>query len=492
MSTPAVTPQFDFAALGQRIKAKHPEYADMPDAVVGQKVLAKYPQYADLARPAAPTGVPGAPQPMPSPAAAPSPQSGPIPSPAQTPGQPNMPPPPQPQANPASPAAGMPTGNTAQDLIGGVGQGLLSTVGDVGNLIRKVPGIGPHLIPQQGQDALREISRPKNTAQSVGSIAEQAGELALPTGAVSDVAKLAKLSPRALAIARLVGNSGVMAGMEKLRGGSNAGAAGAAALNVATEGGISTLQKLAPVLLKLGIPMNSKAAKAILEMTSGTEPGKIADSAQQAINGLKNSRDAAIQQVGASGATANIKPAIDLIDQRIIQELNPTGQLAVKGNNTKTLEQLRQLRSSLTAMVDDSGNVIGRVPQHLHPQAAIDLKDSVGKIIKSWGKDITPTADVVRKQVYHALDNSVDSIVPGHAKANDAISALSMGRKAAVGTAKKLDTTSILQSHGVLEALGHTIMGAPAAATARLAASPKTAAFLEALRNGMLAASTGR
>jgi hypothetical protein len=36
--------------LAQRIKAKYPEYADMPDADLEQKVLAKYPEYGDMPR----------------------------------------------------------------------------------------------------------------------------------------------------------------------------------------------------------------------------------------------------------------------------------------------------------------------------------------------------------------------------------------------------------------------------------------------------------
>lgn len=38
----------DQGALAQKIKAKYPQYADIPDAELEQKILAKYPQYADL------------------------------------------------------------------------------------------------------------------------------------------------------------------------------------------------------------------------------------------------------------------------------------------------------------------------------------------------------------------------------------------------------------------------------------------------------------
>lgn len=45
----------DTAQFGQQIKAKYPQYADIPDAELGQKMLAKYPQYGDLVKTDAPS-----------------------------------------------------------------------------------------------------------------------------------------------------------------------------------------------------------------------------------------------------------------------------------------------------------------------------------------------------------------------------------------------------------------------------------------------------
>lgn len=47
MSTAPVS----LAQFGQTIKAKHPEYADIPDEDLANKVLAKYPQYKDMVQP---------------------------------------------------------------------------------------------------------------------------------------------------------------------------------------------------------------------------------------------------------------------------------------------------------------------------------------------------------------------------------------------------------------------------------------------------------
>lgn len=44
-------PQQTIDQFGATIKAKHPEYKDIPDAQLGQKVLAKYPQYQDMIAP---------------------------------------------------------------------------------------------------------------------------------------------------------------------------------------------------------------------------------------------------------------------------------------------------------------------------------------------------------------------------------------------------------------------------------------------------------
>jgi hypothetical protein len=42
------TQPMSLAQFGQTIKAKHPDYADIPDEELGQKVLAKYPEYKDM------------------------------------------------------------------------------------------------------------------------------------------------------------------------------------------------------------------------------------------------------------------------------------------------------------------------------------------------------------------------------------------------------------------------------------------------------------
>ena len=34
--------------LGQKVKAKYPEYTDMSDEEVGRRVKAKYPEYSDF------------------------------------------------------------------------------------------------------------------------------------------------------------------------------------------------------------------------------------------------------------------------------------------------------------------------------------------------------------------------------------------------------------------------------------------------------------
>lgn len=47
------------AQFGQTIKAKHPEYADIPDEDLANKVLAKYPQYRDMVAPQAAPPEPG-------------------------------------------------------------------------------------------------------------------------------------------------------------------------------------------------------------------------------------------------------------------------------------------------------------------------------------------------------------------------------------------------------------------------------------------------
>lgn len=46
MSTPAVTPKMSPEDFGDRIKAKYPQYKDVPNATLASKIALKYPQYA--------------------------------------------------------------------------------------------------------------------------------------------------------------------------------------------------------------------------------------------------------------------------------------------------------------------------------------------------------------------------------------------------------------------------------------------------------------
>jgi hypothetical protein len=51
---PPAPVQLSMEDFGQRIKAKHPEYADMDNRTLAQKVITKYPQYQDMVKPDAP------------------------------------------------------------------------------------------------------------------------------------------------------------------------------------------------------------------------------------------------------------------------------------------------------------------------------------------------------------------------------------------------------------------------------------------------------
>lgn len=126
------------------------------------------------------------------------------------------------QTSPAgnlSPAAEV-TGDVATGALKGAGQ----TVGTVGSVINKIPVIGETLSPKAGVTALNQAATPTNTAQKVGTGAENIAEFFLGDEALKGLsiaerlgmgAKVAKLAESNPVIAKIIGH-----GLTAIRGGS--------------------------------------------------------------------------------------------------------------------------------------------------------------------------------------------------------------------------------------------------------------------------------
>lgn len=189
------TQPMPLAQFGQTIKAKHPEYKDIPDEELASKVLAKYPQYSDMV---ASKG--------------------------------------QPTAEPSLLERGV---SAVKDAYNNYNVGLLKgagqTVGTVASLINKIPLVGETLSPSVGIYELKDASKPQGIAQNAGAMAEQAGEMALTGGPIKSAAlKLVPAGARFLAPAARIAaegtNAGLSAGLhgESIPIGAASGGAGAA------------------------------------------------------------------------------------------------------------------------------------------------------------------------------------------------------------------------------------------------------------------------
>ena len=150
--------------FGQTIKAKHPEYGDMPDAEVGNRVLTKFPQYNDMVRP-------GVPKP-------------PVPAGLTGPSKVNV------------PGDILAVGNATADLGKGILKGAGSTANNIGHMF--YPDVlAKHLTGAPSAEQQESYFKPANTTQAIGKGAEQVGEFMLPGGAEEGgAAKLAEFAPK--------------------------------------------------------------------------------------------------------------------------------------------------------------------------------------------------------------------------------------------------------------------------------------------------------
>ena len=220
--------------FGQRIKAAHPEYADMDDAEVGQKVLAKYPQYGDMVN-TMPTGA--------------------YPSPAGQPGRDQA-------ASDAMDATQAPPADfltaAMNSLRGaGAGQQFVTPQGDSkttqaisGFMLKGLPktaagifSLVPGLQNDPGLKAMKEYATPATPMEGYGQTAEQIAEMLAPAAAAGKAAKAVPVAERVIQGRNAAGQflkatrSPVVQDLIK-RGLVRAGvqAAGTGALNVAHGG----------------------------------------------------------------------------------------------------------------------------------------------------------------------------------------------------------------------------------------------------------------
>jgi len=147
----------------------------------------------------------------------------------------------------AAVAAKPPARSTVKDVAIGAAKGVGSTVTNLGNLIRKVPGVSA--LDRLGKPITFSIT-PDNFAQTVGKTGEQVGEFFLPSSMVGKaetaIVGLLPAGKWALALARAVPEAVSAYGVSKAQGDPNAGVS--AAVGGMTGGASKLLQRAGPAL----------------------------------------------------------------------------------------------------------------------------------------------------------------------------------------------------------------------------------------------------
>lgn len=344
-----------------------------------------------------------------------------------------------------------------KDLATGVSQGAASTVGNtvslVSRLLRKIPKVGPAMIPEEGIKALEtrtnEVTQPENKMQQIGKTGEQIGEWMLPTGAEEKAGLMASKIPlisRFLAPAAKIGTAAVEGGVRNsMQGGDFK--TGAAIGGVGT--GIGEAAKAAaPALAEKALGVLGKTKRygatpgqAVLDETSAVFPRGIEKQAGVKAAALTKELES---KVAASTGVASTVPALDVVNNAIAKH--------TKRNSKEVVDRLNDVRLRLSQ--DLAGNPI---PQNLHPSRVLDLKRGVGDLINGWTKEQKAGVQAVLPKIYRALDGELDRTVPGAEQLNRRISSLIPAEKSARSTAEGRRTLPALMRHSVLPGVGSAL-----------------------------------
>lgn len=344
-----------------------------------------------------------------------------------------------------------------KDLATGVSQGAASTVGNtvslVSRLLRKIPKVGPAMIPEEGIKALEtrtnEVTQPENKMQQIGKTGEQIGEWMLPTGAEEKAGLMASKIPlisRFLAPAAKIGTAAVEGGVRNnMQGGDFK--TGAAIGGVGT--GIGEAAKAAaPALVEKALGVLGKTKRygatpgqAVLDETSAVFPRGIEKQAGEQASALTKELES---KAAASTAVASTVPALGVVG-------NAIGKFT-KRNSKAVVERLNDVRLQLSH--DLAGNPL---PRDMSPSQILDLKRGIGDLVNGWTKEQKSGVQGVLPKVYRALDAELDRTVPGAQEINQRISSLIPAEKAARSTAEGRRTLPALMRHGVLPTVGSAL-----------------------------------
>ena len=327
------------------------------------------------------------------------------------------------------------TGNNWIDapmgVLQGVGKGIMSTGIGAGQLLSKIPGMGPITLGdhEMTPEDEKQLTSPSGIGQGTGKLLEQVGEFALPAGEVAKGLKGAGLGVRALGQAGVgagvgalqskgdVGStvaSGLLGGVGELAGPALSGVKkliGNKAPNLAnfadSFGGATPTQKAKITgALKMLTDDGIKPENSIQEMSDSIK-GKIADihSQYQTLDPVTKSRSISPTSVTdrlelLKGDYQRRGVVTDEGSFNSIQgQIDKVNAIAKNNNGNLNLDDI--LHMKLKANGNTNWNSTGQEQ---------DLWKGIGNSFRGASDDIAPEITPLNKdlQKYHELDNILD------------------------------------------------------------------------------------
>lgn len=297
--------------LAQRVRAVHPGvYDDLSDSQLEAKVKAKYPGvYDDV-----PTTPPVAPE---------------------------------------SRSLAHRAADTVGDLVVGAAKGAANTVGGLGDLARKIPGVSAL---DKLMTPIPVNTTPSNTTQRVGFGAEQLGEFFVPiageAGAAAKAVKVGKSGVLTLAQGGSPLAAGVSAGVTALVPGASAAAKASGALRDSAE------KTIAQALGATKEAMKTDAAKLAPQMLDrgvrGTRAAML-DEARRMAASVGQQLNAAYETAASAGHTVSaheIRGVIQAAREGLTVQ-NAAGLKAVIPGTERVIQKLERLDEFVGSLGDD-------------------------------------------------------------------------------------------------------------------------------------------
>jgi hypothetical protein len=334
-----------------------------------------------------------------------------------------------------------------EQMLEGVGEGALQTVGGISKGLNKLPVIGEKLAPTEGVNALRKIATPENGLQRFGAGAEQAAELAATgpeKGAGLGLKMLTGATTGGLSVAGHEAGSGT--GEVRPTDVALGTVAGGAA--PAVEKGAETLanSKLSRGFVNESMGANARdvtygnPAKALLDegiatpftgdiekykdaLRSGATPEQAAQAAGgrfAAVSG-KIAEISPRVQAALANSTQMIKVA-DVIDKPLNKAINEiiANRAMTEPEKIAAFNQLAELHLSLRSGLKD----------FISPAEANEIKHQIGERV-NWGGNVSVGDEVkpAYRELYGTLKDAVNKAVPETAELNERLTNLLSARK---------------------------------------------------------------